>query len=159
SAADRLADVLDPEQVDAVELGLSSDTEMAGMLPDLDRLPFLTNSDAHSLAKIGREYNALLLQEPSFEEFRKALNGEDHRRIEATYGLKPRLGTSQRAHCTSCGTTATSGAAVTGRCPDCGSLKVGGGVMDRIMQLGLAAGRTEPRIAPERPPYVYQVPL
>ncbi len=159
SAADRLADILDPELVDAVELGLSSDTEMAGLLPDLDRLPFLTNSDAHSLAKIGREYNALLLAEPSFAEFRKALVGEEGRRIETNYGLNPRLGKYHRAHCTSCGTTATREAAVTGRCPDCGSLKVVGGVMDRIAQLGLAAGRTEPRIAPERPPYVYQVPL
>jgi len=159
SAADRMEEVLDPELVDAVELGLSSDTDMAGLLPDLDRLPFLTNSDAHSLAKIGREYNALLLAEPSFEEFKKALTGEDSRRIAANYGLNPRLGKYHRAHCTNCGTTASSEDAVTGRCPQCGSLKVVGGVMDRISELGRLAGRTAPTHTEKRPPYVYQVPL
>ena len=31
--------------------------------------------------------------------------------------------------------------------------------MDRIVQLGQAAGRAEPLVSSHRPPYVYQVPL
>ena len=59
STAPRMADVLDTSLVDAVELGLSSDSSMASYIRELDQTPFLTNSDAHSLGKIGREYNEL----------------------------------------------------------------------------------------------------
>jgi uncharacterized protein (TIGR00375 family) len=176
-----LSDVLDPGGVDAVELGLSADTAMAGLVPELDRYPFLTNSDAHSLARIGREYNAMLLAEPSFDELRKALRGEDGRRIAANYGLDPRLGKYHRTHCAGCGTTwdeadtAVADAAATAlapmaaapaaaselpaRCPLCGSAKLIRGVSDRVRALGRLAGRDEPPMNPGRPPYICQVPL
>ena len=57
---------------------------------------FLTNSDAHSLGKIGREYNELQVAAPSFDEFRMALQGEAGRSIAANYGLNPRLGKYHR---------------------------------------------------------------
>jgi uncharacterized protein (TIGR00375 family) len=166
SCADRLSDVLDPDLVDAVELGLSADTAMAGLVPELDRYPFLTNSDAHSLARIGREYNALILGEPSFDELCKALRGEDGRGIAANYGLDPRLGKYHRTHCAGCGTTlgAEDGempdspdAAM--RCPLCGSAKLIRGVSERVRALGRLAGRDIPRIGGARPPYICQVPL
>jgi len=166
SAADRLSDVLDPELVDAVELGLSADTAMAGLVPELDRYPFLTNSDAHSLARIGREYNALLLAEPSFDELRMALRGEGGRRIAANYGLDPRLGKYHRTHCAGCGTTwddedaaLSAGSELPARCPLCGSAKLIRGVHDRVRALGRMGGREEPAVGPERPPYICQVPL
>lgn len=158
SCSDRLADTLDPEAVDAVELGLSADTAMAGLIPDLDDYPFLTNSDAHSLAKIGREYNALLLAEPSYREFAKALAGADGRRIAANYGLNPVLGKYHRTYCLQCETIAEA-ERDDGRCAQCGSLKQVKGVLDRIVELGTQAGRTEATMQKERPPYIYQVPL
>lgn len=166
SCTDRLSDVLDPDLIDAVELGLSADTAMAGLVPELDRYPFLTNSDAHSLARIGREYNALILGEPSFDELRKALRGEDGRGIAANYGLDPRLGKYHRTHCAGCGTTldvedgempASPDAVM--RCPLCGSAKLIRGVSGRVRALGRLAGRNVPRIDAERPPYICQVPL
>lgn len=159
ASADRLSDVLDPELVDAVELGLSADTAMAGLLPELDRYPFLSNSDAHSLAKIGREYNALRIGEPSFDEFRLALRGEAGRAVTANYGLSPRLGKYHRTHCTLCGTTLDEAVvAPEARCPMCGSTKLIGGVLDRIAALGRHSGREEP-VTEGRPPYICQVPL
>ncbi|MCQ6558110.1 endonuclease Q family protein [Paenibacillus mendelii] len=158
SCSDRLGDTLDPSGVDAVELGLSSDTAMAGWIPDLDELPFLTNSDAHSLAKIGREYNALLLKEPSFAEFALALKEREGRSIAANYGLNPLLGKYHRTYCLSCSSLAGAEAAAE-RCPACGSLKLVKGVMDRIEELGAKAGRTQLPAQDNRPPYIYQVPL
>ena len=57
--------------IDAIELGLGSDTAMANQLSQIHRYPFITNSDAHSLQKIAREYQALLLDHLSFQELRK----------------------------------------------------------------------------------------
>lgn len=67
-----LSEVFDPAQIDAVELGLSSDTDMVRNIEEIKSYPFLTNSDAHSLEKIAREYNALQLKEATFKEFEKA---------------------------------------------------------------------------------------
>ncbi len=61
--------------IDAVELGLSCDTDMASQVSELNPYPFLTNSDAHSLGKIGREYNELYVQSADFTEFALALKG------------------------------------------------------------------------------------
>lgn len=158
SCSDRLADTLDPAMVDAVELGLSADSRMAGFIPDLDGFAFVTNSDAHSLAKIGREYNELRLAEPSFEELALALRGAEGRGIAANYGLNPVLGKYHRTYCLNCGSLAE--AEQDGeRCAQCGSPKQVRGVLDRIMELAERAGRRSLRIPDNRPPYVYQVPL
>jgi uncharacterized protein (TIGR00375 family) len=81
-----LEEVFDYNLIDAVELGLSSDTKMADQIAELHNYTFLTNSDAHSLSKIGREYQKLVLQEPSFLELKKALTKEGGRGIQANYG-------------------------------------------------------------------------
>lgn len=91
-SADRLADRLHPDGIAAVELGLSSNTDMADRLSELGRYPFVTNSDAHSTGMIGRECNELEVAEPSFAELRLALRGEEGRSIVANYGLHPQLG-------------------------------------------------------------------
>ena len=61
----------------AVELGLSSDTYLADMISELEGKTFVTNSDAHSLPKIAREYNKMLVDDISFKEVVKALKNED----------------------------------------------------------------------------------
>ncbi|REE70601.1 uncharacterized protein (TIGR00375 family) [Paenibacillus taihuensis] len=158
SCSDHLGDTLDPALVDAVELGLSSDSELAGYIPDLDAYPFLTNSDAHSLAKIGREYNELLLREPSFAELKLALEGAERREITANYGLNPVLGKYHRTYCLNCGSLVEERLDAE-RCLQCGSLKQVRGVFDRILELAEQAGREQPYVPAGRPRYVYQVPL
>ena len=87
-----LTEVFDPALIDGVELGLSSDTGMADQVPELKPYTFLTNSDAHSLAKIGREYQQVLLAEADFRHVALALKGKKKQHIVANYGLDPRLG-------------------------------------------------------------------
>ncbi|MGV2686624.1 TIGR00375 family protein, partial [Clostridium perfringens] len=71
--ADRMSEVLDLNGIAGIELWLSADSSMAGQISELDAYSFLTNSDAHSLGKIGREYNRIDMVKPSFAEFRQAL--------------------------------------------------------------------------------------
>lgn len=155
-SAERMAELFDLEQVAAVELGLSADSEMAGYISELDRYSFLTNSDAHSLGKIGREYNVLELAAPSFNEFRLALARQEGRRVSANFGLNPRLGKYHRSYCSSCGSIIDEAAATSERCPYCGSTKLVQGVFDRILHI---ADREQPLVPAHRPPYHYQVPL
>ncbi|MCM3208155.1 endonuclease Q family protein [Paenibacillus sp. P13VS] len=156
STAPRMADVLDTSLIDAVELGLSSDSSMASYIQELDQLPFLTNSDAHSLGKIGREYNELQIAHPSFDEFSMALKGQAGRSIKANYGLNPRLGKYHRTYCAACGSIMDEQAMSADRCPYCGSMKLVQGVLDRILAI---ADRESPHVPEFRPPYHYQVPL
>lgn len=156
SSVNRMEEVLDVSSVAAIELGLSADTEMAGYISELDTIPFLTNSDAHSLAKIGREYNRLRLKEPSFDEFAYALQNQGGRCIEANYGLSPRLGKYHRTYCTFCNSVVDEAEASGDRCPYCGSTKLVRGVLDRILAI---ADRNIPYVSTNRPVYHYQVPL
>lgn len=156
SCAPRIADVLDPDLISAVELGLSADSEMAGWISELDRYTFLTNSDAHSLKKIGREYNKLALAEPTYGEFVKALSGVDGRRVEGNFGLNPRLGKYHRTYCSSCNYIIDEANVSVERCPYCGKTKLVRGVLDRIVSI---ADRSNPQVPENRPPYHFQVPL
>lgn len=156
TCAPRIDDVLDPKLLHGVELGLSADSEMAGLLSELDQFTILTNSDAHSLKKIGREYNKLLLHEPTYREFEKALLRLEGRKVIGNYGLNPKLGKYHRTHCKSCGNVMNENEFVIGVCPHCGSTKIVTGVMDRILSI---ADRAQSQIPAHRPPYHYQVPL
>jgi len=161
AAAPAVSEVIPPElwaHVPAVELGLSADTALADELPELSRFPFVTNSDAHSLGRIGREYNQLLLAEPSFDEWLKALRGEGGRRILANYGLDPRLGKYHRTFCLECGTRVDGDPPVL-RCLADPSHRVVLGVLDRIRHYAAWQEGRFAREARERPPYVHQVPL
>ena len=67
------------ENIPAIELGLSSDTYLADKISELESKTFLTNSDAHSLPKIAREYNKMQVEDVSIKEFVKVLKNEDGR--------------------------------------------------------------------------------
>jgi uncharacterized protein (TIGR00375 family) len=156
SCSTRMEHLLDLKGVAAVELGLSADSEMAGYISELDPFTFVTDSDAHSLAKIGREYNQMRLAAPNFEELSKALSGRDGRRVEANYGLNPRLGKYHRTFCDQCESIIDERGFTVERCAYCGSTKLVRGVMDRILHI---ADRDIPLLPPHRPPYHFQVPL
>ncbi len=154
SAAERMGGLLDLSQLAGVELGLSSDSSMADQLSELQSLTFLTNSDAHSIPKIGREYNQIQVKEASFHEFRLALQRKSGRKVVANYGLNPRLGKYYRTRCLVCGELWRSDLAQS-RCPYCGSEKRVKGVYERILELKDQAMRHPDH----RPPYIHQVPL
>ncbi|WP_110927535.1 endonuclease Q family protein [Bacillus massiliglaciei] len=148
-----LSEVFDPDRIDAVELGLSSDTDMVKDIEELDSYTFLTNSDAHSLGKIAREYQKLRLKAPTFEEWKLALREEGGRCILANYGLNPLLG---KYHHTVCGKCFRKTDGEPGVCPECGSKTIIKGVASRIQELSKVSVRGDRR---KRPPYIHQVPL
>lgn len=152
SCTDRMADVLPLECIAAVELGLSADTFMADQLEELHPYTFLTNSDAHSLPKIGREYNELNVNSVSFNGWLQALRKESGAGVTANYGLNPRLGKYHRTLCKHCEAQLSHSRCV---CPHCGSRSIIKGVRDRINEITTAEGEG-PKC---RPPYIYQIPL
>ena len=97
--AKSLNEVLEPELIDGIELGLSADTDMADQISELHKYTFVTNSDAHSLAKIGREYQKMLMETPSFKEFYYVLHQKEGRKVTVNYGMNPKLG---KYHLTVC---------------------------------------------------------
>ena len=139
----------------AVELGLSSDTYLADMISELEGKTFVTNSDAHSLPKIAREYNKMLVDDISFKEVVKALKNEDGRKVLVNYGLDPKLGKYHRTFCEECGKS-IEGKAPIFKCNRCGSEHVTMGVFDRIEVIKDKKETKSPKF---RPPYVYQIPL
>ena len=145
-----LTEVLNPELIDAIELGLSSDTYMVKQINELTNYPFLTNSDAHSLVKMAREYQLIKMRESNFIEFEKALKEEGGRRIIANYGMHPRLGKYYQSICKYCeGTSFTED-----KCKSCGRSGKIKGVSERILEI--SSSKIDDRI---RPPYYYHVPL
>ena len=157
NCTDRLSKIFKEkfDKIFAIELGLSSDTYLADEISELETRTFVTNSDAHSLPKIAREYNKMLLDGISFKEVLKALKNEDGRKIIANYGLDPKLGKYHRTFCEKCGKPIEGEPPVT-RCPDCDSSKITMGVLDRIEIIKDKQTTKSPDF---RPPYVYQIPL
>lgn len=143
------------KKIPAIELGLSADTEIADHLKELAEYTFLTNSDAHSLPKIGREYNIIELEKANFKEILLALQRKEGRKIIANYGLDPKLGRYHRTFCEVCNYIATSNPPVY-KCEICGSDKIVKGVFDRIVEIGDYQQSISPS---HRPPYYHQVPL
>ncbi|CCZ00114.1 putative uncharacterized protein [Clostridium sp. CAG:793] len=138
----------------AIELGLSSDTYYADKISELAGKQFVTNSDAHSLPKIAREYNKLLVEDVSFKEIFKAIKGEDGRKIICNYGLDPKLGKYNRSFCEDCNCSIETPAPAL-KCDKCGGTNITMGVFDRIEMI-----KDQESTSPSfRPEYHYQVPL
>ncbi|WP_255585330.1 endonuclease Q family protein [Virgibacillus saliphilus] len=146
-----LHEIFDPDLIDGIELGLSSDTQMADQINELHDYTFVSNSDAHSLAKIAREYQEINMKEPSFKEFYWSLHHVNDRGIRRNFGMNPQLGKYHTTVCSNCLEPLTPESTV---CRNCGSKKIIKGVFDRIQELKNTTGRLE-----KRPLYLYQVPL
>jgi len=143
------------QNIPAIELGLSADTSLATRFSELEGKVFLSNSDAHSLANIGREYNILQMGELNFSEFSRALFGREERAVIKNYGLDPRLGKYHRSFCKNCQESFPEKGPVL-KCPLCGSEnKLVTGVKDRV----LAISDRKDSDLEKRPSYIYQIPL
>ncbi|SHJ65989.1 TIGR00375 family protein [Anaerobranca californiensis DSM 14826] len=136
------------EEIDVVELGLSADTKLADCIGELHNFNFLTNSDAHSVGKIAREYNLLELEAANFTEIKKGIKNQDGRKIVANYGLDPYLGKYYYNFCANCDK-------VLEEC-FCKEPKIVKGVYNRIMEIRDLNFGVHP---PHRPQYYYQIPL
>lgn len=143
------------DKIFAVELGLSSDTYLADQISELENKTFVTNSDAHSLPRIAREYNKMLVEGINYQEVLKALKNENGRKVVANYGLDPKLGKYHRTYCEKCDKRIEGEPPVT-RCLDCDSSNITMGVLDRIE---IIKDKPTTQSPDDRPPYIYQIPL
>lgn len=143
-----------------MNFGLSADTDYADRIRELADKKFLTNSDAHSLPKIAREYNTFEMENISFESFKKVLGYEDKIQngdnklnyIVCNNGMYSRLGKYNKTYCDMCECVSEI---EDGKCKKCGSKKIVKGVEDRVLEI--ADGES---ISPKnRPEYMYKIPL
>lgn len=142
-------------QIHALETGLSSDPPMNWRLSALDKYVLVSNSDAHSPAKLGREAN-LLCGELSYSGLSQALNGSGQG-FSGTIEFFPEEGKYHydgHRNCKQCLTPAQA-ESFQGRCPVCGG-KLTTGVLHRVEQL---ADREEGFLLPGARPFESIVPL
>jgi len=79
-------------EIHAIETGLSSDPSMNRRLSALDEVFLVSNSDAHSLDKLGREANVFEMPEPSYDELHRILSTRDATKFVETIEFFPEEG-------------------------------------------------------------------
>ena len=143
-------------EIFAIETGLSSDPPMNWRLSALDSIALISNSDAHSPEKIGREAN-LFDCGLSYAEIFSAIRGRDPRRFLKTIEFFPEEGKYHADGHRACGArldpeeTMRQG----GLCPACRK-PVTIGVLHRIMKL---ADRSQGARPPGAPGFEHLIPL
>jgi len=140
----------------AVETGLSSDPAMNWLCSFLDNYTLISNSDAHSPEKLGREAN-LFDAELSYPAIRDAMNGSGKQEFLGTIEFFPQEGKYHLDGHRKCGIcwSPQETERYGGICPVCGR-KVTVGVLNRVMQL---ADRTDPEERAHRDPFYCLTPL
>lgn len=138
----------------AIETGLSSDPLMNWRLSSLDRITLISNSDAHSPAKLGREAN-IFDTEISYKAMMNAIKTRDG--FEGTIEFFPEEGKYHYDGHRTCGISLSPKETVKHNylCPVCGK-KVTVGVMHRVEKLADREIGFRPSGAP---PFYSLVPL
>jgi len=142
--------------ITALETGLSSDPAMNWLWSDLDRFTLVSNSDAHSPMKLGREANRLNT-ELDYYAMKEAVKRGDPNQFLETIEFYPEEGKYHydgHRTCKVC-LSPEETAKNKGLCPECGK-KVTIGVCNRVKSL---ADRKNPELRPNRIPFRYLVPL
>jgi len=142
--------------IHAIETGLSSDPEMNWRLSALDDITLISNSDAHSPGKIGREANVFGC-ELSYAAVTGAIRKKDPRRILYTIEFFPEEGKYHYDGHRNCHIlfSPQETRKHKGLCPVCGK-RLTVGVMNRVEEL---ADRPVGTIPPKAIPALRTVPL
>jgi DNA helicase-2/ATP-dependent DNA helicase PcrA len=142
--------------IHAVETGLSSDPPMNWRCSFLDRFTIISNSDAHSPQKLGREAN-LLDTDLSYPGLAEAIQTGDPDRFLGTVEFFPQEGKYHHDGHRKCNISwdPQETAKHDSICPVCGK-RVTVGVMNRVMQL---ADRVPKPTRAGRPPFHSMIPL
>lgn len=140
----------------ALETGLSSDPGMNWRWSRLDRFALISNSDAHSPSKIGREAN-VFNERFDYPELVRILKTNDTTKFLYTIEFFPEEGKYHWDGHRACKARLSpqESAAIGNTCPVCGK-KVTVGVMHRLEGL---ADRKEGYVPPSKPPFKRMVPL
>lgn len=142
------------EPIDFLELGLSADSSYGEGIHELDGVPFLSNSDAHSPqpTKLGREFTRFSCTTTGV---RSVLESVAAGKTTMNAGFFPEEGKYNRTACSRCFVQYPLKQAeeLKWRCPDCGGrIKIG--VRDRAFSRHDATGTVN-----QRPPYLHIIPL
>ena len=134
----------------AIETGLSSDPKMNWQVSNLDSISLISNSDAHSLRKLGREANVFDIADLSYDTIIKTIRDKNPETFLYTIEFFPEEGKyhldGHRDHGYSCTPEETE--RLGGICPVCGK-KLLQGVRHRVDDLGDREFRfTPPRSVP-----------
>jgi len=141
----------------ALETGLSSDPPMNRRISALDHLTIISNSDAHSCHKLGREANVFDLKEEeiSYDTFVEILRTGDAKRFLYTIEFHPEEGKYHADGCAACKFSCipSESKRLGLRCPSCKKLLTLG-VNHRVEALADRADGS-----PRGIPHKYIVPL
>ncbi|MFH1999385.1 MAG: endonuclease Q family protein [Planctomycetota bacterium] len=123
------------DRIFAVETGLSSDPPMNWRISNLDKVVLISNSDAHSPAKLGREAN-LFNTELSYSGMRRAMEKKDRKAFPGTIEFFPEEGKYHYDGHRNCKQRMSPDETdkAEGLCPVCGK-PVTKGVMYRVHEL------------------------
>lgn len=146
------------DYISFVELGLSADSNFADKIQELHNLTFLSNSDCHSPhpVRLGREFNRLQVNEPTFNEIKKAILRVGGNKPVYNVGLPPQEGKYHESACRNCYTHYTLEEANRRKWKcSCGK-PIKKGVKDRINEMADFKITQHPI---HRPPYITLVPL
>ncbi len=140
----------------ALETGLSSDPPMNWLLSCLDKYTLVSNSDAHSPSKIGREAN-VFDTEFSYKGLIEAIKSKNPDKFLHTIEFYPEEGKYHYDGHRKCGTLFSPRESLQHNniCPKCGK-KITIGVMHRIEEL---SDRDQGNSPPLRIPYINLIPL
>lgn len=145
------------KEIFAMETGLSSDPEMNWTLSALDRFRLISNSDAHSGDKLGRECN-LFSGDPTYEGIYRALRGQGlGPKFLGTVEFFPEEGKYHLDGHRACGVVMEPAEAKArgGLCPVCGK-PLTLGVLHRVQEL---ADRAQPERPEGMPGFTSLIPL
>ena len=142
--------------IHAIETGLSSDPEMNWRLSALDSLTLISNSDAHSPNRLGREANAFDC-ERNYREITEAIRRKDQRKILFTIEFFPEEGKYHYDGHRQCGVVFAPSQTRASQylCPHCHK-KLTVGVMHRVDDL---SDRPEGFIPKNAIPSIHLIPL
>ena len=158
SGFDAVEECLGPmkQEITALETGLSSDPPMNWRLSELDPWPLISNSDAHSPSRLGREAN-IFDCEMTYAEIRDTLRRKDPKRLRSTIEFFPEEGKYHYDGHRACKIVLAPKQSIVNNdlCPVCGR-KLTVGVLHRVENL---ADRPEGSIPDNVIPYKCLVPL
>ncbi len=142
--------------IHAIETGLSSDPEMNWRLSSLDPITLISNSDAHSPNRLGREANAFDC-ERDYHAITEAIRKKDRKKLLFTIEFFPEEGKYHYDGHRPCGVVFSPAETKAHRylCPRCGK-KLTVGVMHRVEEL---SDRPEGFIPKNAIPSIHLIPL
>lgn len=144
------------DHIFAVETGLSSDPPMNWRLTQLDSYAMMSNSDAHSAPKLGRE-STIFDTDLSYDAIYRALKEPDNKGLLGTVEFYPEEGKYHYDGHRNCGVRfhPRDTIAKKGLCVNCGK-PVTVGVLSRVEEL---ADHPEGRKSPRWRPFYNLIPL